>query len=186
MLTARAPRVDGGRALGARYDAPMATRETPEVTLRPALPEDVELVFRWANDPATRAASFKPAPIAHAEHVAWFEAQLARPDRHLRIATREGVPFGFLRLDRDADAADRCTLSVNLAPEARGCGLGARALRAATTEAGRLGFRAITALVRPENEASVRAFLRAGYAEHEPTRVEGVPARRFVRDTTPP
>ena len=163
----------------ARYDAAMATRE---VTLRPAHLADVELVFQWANDPVTRAASFRPAPSAHAEHVAWFEAQLARPDRHLRIAARQGVPFGFLRLDRDANASDRCTLSVNLAPEALGRGLGTCVLRAATAEAARLGFRAIAVLVRPENKASARAFL-SGRATWSARRWR--PARRFVRETTP-
>src|SRR5690606_13094842 len=151
------------------------------VRLRPARAEDVDLVFAWANDPATRAASFRSEEIGSAEHVTWFAEQLVRPDRNPRIAELRGAPIALIRLDRADERGGLCIISVNLAPDARGRGLGAMALEAATREAARLGFDTIHALVRPENEASVRAFLRAGYVE---LAVQGDgPARRFARAT---
>jgi RimJ/RimL family protein N-acetyltransferase len=153
------------------------------VRLRPATDEDVDLVFAWANDPATRAASFRSGEIPYEEHVAWFEAQLARTDRNPRIAELGGAPVGFIRLDRSDAREGLCIISVNLAPTARGRGLGAQALAAATHEAARLGFDTIHALLRPENEASARAFQSAGYVELPGTHEAGRPARLFVRTT---
>src|SRR5690606_38355974 len=96
--------------------------DEPPVRLRPARAEDVDLVFAWANDPATRAASFRSGEIGYAEHVAWFEAQLERSDRNPCIVEVRGAPIAFIRLDH-ADARERlCIISVNLAPEARGRG----------------------------------------------------------------
>ena len=34
-----------------------------EIDLRPAAPEDVDLLFRWTNDPTVRANAFSTDPI---------------------------------------------------------------------------------------------------------------------------
>jgi RimJ/RimL family protein N-acetyltransferase len=55
-------------------------------------------------------------------------------------------------------------VSIAVAPEHRGRGLGTAILEALNAEAGRDGaIRRLRALVHPENPASLRAFTRAGY-----------------------
>lgn len=160
------------------------------VVLRPATPTDIDRVYAWANDPVTRAVSFSHAEIPYSEHLAWFEQQLERQDRNLMIASLWPIdgsgeqPIAAVRLDRWLPArAEICVISINVAPEARGRGFGVATLEAARVVAGRLGFTAIHALIRPDNHASVRAFTRAGYVqdlEFNPPRPEQ-PALRFIR-----
>ena len=154
---------------------------TRSPSLRAAVSGDAELVHRWANDPVTRAASFSRAEIPLAEHLAWFARELARPDHHLYIAEQHGEPVAFVRLDETPDQVGVCTISINVAPQARGRGLGAATLRAATTTAGTLGFATLRALIRPDNEASLRAFVHAGYAYERDTEAHGQPALVYLR-----
>lgn len=149
--------------------------------LRAAVSSDAALVHGWANDPITRAASFARAEIPLADHLAWFGRELARRDHHLYIAEQRGEPFAFVRLDETPEQVGVCTISINLAPQARGQGLGAATLDAATTTAGNLGFASLRAVIRPENEASRRAFVRAGYAFERDIGVDGQAAQVYVR-----
>ena len=151
------------------------------VVLRRAIASDVDRVFAWANDPVTRAVSFASAAIPYPEHVAWLEQQLARSDRNLLIAQHHGQPIAVVRLDRLAEHDGTCVISINVAPEARGRGLGTATLAAATPYAGALGFSRIRALIRPDNHASVRAFVAAGYVQVGSTRVAEHDALVFER-----
>ena len=147
--------------------------------LREATAADLDRVFEWLNDPVTRAMSLSTAPVPYADHCAWFEAALRRPTRHLFIAEHAGEAVGFLRLDANAEGAG-CTISINLAPQARGRGLGRASLEAATEAARGLDFSHIDALIRAHNGASLAAFARAGYRPVDGARVgEGVLAYRL-------
>ena len=132
------------------------------IVLRPARPEDAQRLFDWANDPDTRAASFDRASISWAEHVAWLAAVLADPDRRLWIAEEAGIAVGQLRVDRTPDGAG--TVSIGLAPGARGRGLGRTVLRAGLAAAVReLGIGRARAVVMPANRPSRRLFEGAGF-----------------------
>ncbi|PRQ08742.1 GNAT family N-acetyltransferase [Enhygromyxa salina] len=154
-----------------------------EVRFRAAELADAALVYRWANDPVTRAASFSNRVIEWEDHVAWFTAQLSRGDRHLFVVEVDGDCVAFVRLDASAASEGVCTISVNVAPEARGRGLGVGVLRAATPIAAGLGFVEIEALIRADNLASQRAFARAGYEQVAGVVVNGEAALRYLEVT---
>ncbi|MGQ0429830.1 MAG: UDP-2,4-diacetamido-2,4,6-trideoxy-beta-L-altropyranose hydrolase [Gammaproteobacteria bacterium] len=137
------------------------------VTLRLAVATDAELLFSWANDPLTRRMSFHPEAIAWTDHVAWLETQLRNPDCKVQIGREIGASdIGQLRLDRKGEVA---TLSVGLASAARGRGLAARLIRRAAVESLEAGWCVrVDARVRPENEASLVSFRRAGFREQSP------------------
>lgn len=144
--------------------------------LRLGTKDDVDRVFEWANDPVTRQVSFNTEPIAYDQHVAWFERQLTGERQNLFIIVARalddealpGEPLGVVRLDALQDLPTACVVSINVAPQARGRGVGGRALAAATEAAIKLGFDTIDAYIRPSNVASVRAFEKAGYKLSEP------------------
>lgn len=132
------------------------------VALRPATRADGLALWRWRNDPATRLASFDGREIELAEHARWVEQSLARADRRIWIVMAAGVDIGMVRLDLEDRAA---TVSINLAPEARGRGIGPAALRALVAEAfGPLGLLTLRARVKRDNAASLGAFRKAGFA----------------------
>lgn len=140
-------------------DAP--TLGVPRVQLRRARTDDASAVWKWNDDPTARAVSLSPEPIPWPTHEAWFAARLADPACRLWIVQAAGQPCGIVRIDR----GDRQgVVSIALAPEARGQGIGAEALAIACQRYfGETGDAAIEALILPENEASQRVFARAGF-----------------------
>lgn len=151
------------------------------VVLRPAHPDDAARLFAWANDPVARAVSFRDAPIAWETHIAWLTAALADPRRRLYVAEQDGTPVGTARLDHDADDARVAVVSLNIAPEARGRGVG-RALLEALADAARAhGFTQLRAFVKATNDASAKAFVATGYARVAEVTIEGAAALRFER-----
>ena len=132
------------------------------IALRPARPDDAAPLFAWANDPATRAASFDRAPIPWPEHLTWLTVVLADPERRLWIAEEGGIAVGQVRVDRAPD--DIGVVSIGLAPGARGRGLGRTVLGLGVAAAIRaLGIRRARAVVMAANLPSRRLFEGAGF-----------------------
>ena len=130
--------------------------------LRPVGPEDEHLLLGWRNEASTRAASFGSNEISPEEHHRWFADKLRDPGCALFIVEEGGEPVGQVRLDLRGDG--EAEISIGLAPEARGRGIGRESLRQALLEAPRaLGVSRLTALVKRENEASLAAFASVGF-----------------------
>lgn len=130
--------------------------------LRSARLSDAERLLEWANDPATRAASFDREPIEWAAHVGWLGAVLADPDRRLWIAEEAGIAVGQIRVDRTPEGVG--VVSIGLGPAARGRGVGRAVLGLGLAAAVReLGIRRARAVVRSGNLASRRLFEGAGF-----------------------
>jgi len=167
LAPSQLPRVLASRA---RRDVPAETAlneadlEEAPLELRDALPSDRERLLEWANDPATRAASFSSALIGPEEHASWFESSLANAQRRLFIACCAGMEVGVVRIDRDGRTAE---VSLQVAPVHRGRGLARAMLAALDRRANELGVRRWTARVKPANLASLRAFEAAGYRRLE-------------------
>jgi UDP-2,4-diacetamido-2,4,6-trideoxy-beta-L-altropyranose hydrolase len=138
------------------------TVDGPSINLRPATPDDAELLLAWANEPATRAASLRSDPIDRPTHLAWLAARLASPSCRIWIGTTDDEAVGVVRFEVGDDG--RATVSIAVAPEARGRGLGRRLL-AAGIEAARIELRprGFRARIRADNEASIAVFRGAGF-----------------------
>jgi HAD superfamily hydrolase (TIGR01509 family) len=128
--------------------------------------DEARLVMEWRNDPVTRAASFhqeeKRWPAFHDEYRGYFVASPLPP----LFGLFEGRRVGFIRFrscdDPEGGAAGAVDISINVAPDMRGRGLG-RALIAAASDHALARWPVVVAEIRPGNEASVRAFASAGY-----------------------
>ena len=132
------------------------------MTLRPAGEEDSERVMAWRNDPDAVRFSVTGRPVTSEEHRAWFARLRSHGSRsHLWIAEERGAPVGQVRVDVDGDVG---TVSIAVAPDRRGQGLGTAMLRAVSGQApGALALTRLVALVRVDNPASLRAFEAAGF-----------------------
>jgi RimJ/RimL family protein N-acetyltransferase len=144
---------------------PSAVCEDRGVRLRPATAEDCRLIFGWRNDPFIIARGSKQTAVAWAEHSAWFAESLAVADRRrLFIVERGGVPVGLVRFDREV--ASSTTISVYLAQEHTGRGVGVAAIKAGCRRIREeWDVRRILALIRNDNAASLKAFVKAGFSE---------------------
>jgi RimJ/RimL family protein N-acetyltransferase len=143
-----------------------------DLRLRPANSADALKLWQWRNEPDTRAASFDSEPIAYGDHARWLEAKLNDENVFVLIAVAGGeAEIGYVRLDRHGDSVE---VNLSLDRSRRGRGLGTSAIRAATEYAvDTLGIGRLTARVKPENTASVRAFRAAGFIPSERASVGG-------------
>jgi len=134
------------------------------LTLRPAVKEDCELVFEWANDAETRRQSFTTESIPWETHEKWYQDCLSRKDRMLFICCHGDTPIGQLRLDIQDDKG---IISYSIGREYRNRGYG--------IEMARIGermirkqfpqIRVICAEIKQENAYSQKMLLKNGYVE---------------------
>jgi UDP-2,4-diacetamido-2,4,6-trideoxy-beta-L-altropyranose hydrolase len=151
------------------------------VRLRPAQAGDAELLHRWASDAQTRASSFHPAPIPWPDHQRWLADVLEDESRWLLIGLdRDDRPVGQVRLDLDREGAT--TISLSVAPEHRGRGIGTALIEASLRLARRsFGRVVVHAWIKPDNRASLVCFERAGFERLGEETVSGVPAYHYHR-----
>jgi len=149
--------------------------------LRRVRDSDCRQLWEWANDQSVRAASFVTDPIPWKAHVAWFAGKLRDPAVQIYIAIdRAENPIGQVRFEQDgADA----TISVALDRNFRGMGLGSTSLDLAVRRffRERPSAQLVHAYIRPGNEHSVRAFMKAGFEQAGATVVGEQPALHFIR-----
>ena len=198
------PPAGGGDECGApmsqsllRIEAMLRIETMLRIEICRAVEEDARQVMAWRNDPDTLAVSF------HREAKTWGEFWPEFRDTYFFdpglpplfvLAGNERV--GFLRF-RPAQhprglAGRTVDVSINLAPERRGDGLGAPALACGLEFAAAAGVDGVLAEVRLENEVSSRVFEKAGFerldeAVHAVADTgEDVPVARYVYELTPP
>lgn len=137
------------------------------LTYRPAKPADARLYFDWANDPDTRRQSFNSAPISLETHIAWFTRKLVDPNALLLVFENEsGKAVGQVRFERTpvADMPDEVVIGLSVDTNQRGKGLASQLIiQGCAACRKRWGQVTIHAYVKPENQASIRAFERAGF-----------------------
>ena len=150
-----------------------------DINLRPVDLDDADLLLEWANDPGTRAASFSSEPISGSKHIRWLEKKLDDKDCYFFIAVDyQAIPIGQIRFDCEDRAA---VISVSIAAQYRGSGLGSPVIMAASRKILRIApVDRIDAYVRADNEKSRRAFINAGYAQRDDLLVDEQPALHLM------
>lgn len=83
--------------------------------LRPARPDDAEMVLGWRNHPKVRELSFSPEEIDRATHQAWWASALEDPDRSVFIYERDGIPRGVVTYQREDGGAFTWAFYLDLA-----------------------------------------------------------------------
>lgn len=149
------------------------------ISCRRAQASDVDLYFRWANDPAVREHSFQRQEISHDTHVQWFTNKLGDQDAVLLVCHLNETPFGQVRFDVDENGIAWIGYSIDA--QYRGRGLSAPMLQSAIRELFELkgdGIK-IRALVKPGNIASAKAFEKIGFRRMADVEVNGMLSRAY-------
>lgn len=126
-----------------------ADKNTQKVTLRPASMEDEALLLQWRNDPFSRSQILDSHEVSPSEHHIWLKNTLQDPNRILYIVLANLKPMGMVRADQTKHGYE---LSWNIAPEARGHGIGKAALHRLV----QLLAAPVCAHILAENTASIR------------------------------
>ena len=133
--------------------------------LRTAAESDSKLIWQWANDPVTRSLSFTQELIPWEGHVAWYKNQMEDSQCFFYMALNTlNQSVGQVRFKGDEAKPGEAVISVAVAPQSRGKGLGAFLISFATRKLFKdSAFQKVLAYVKQSNEASTKAFVKAGY-----------------------
>jgi RimJ/RimL family protein N-acetyltransferase len=147
------------------------------VTLRLATTDDARFVYDVNNDPAARAQSISARDIPWEEHERWFGKKLGDPKGRVFIALAEARPVAVVRFDVSGTDA---VFGIAVARGEQGKGYAAPTIAAAVQQLASMfpGTRGL-AWIRPGNEASRRAFMRAGFVAAGSGAVDGVTLDRY-------
>ena len=142
---------------------------------------DACCIWEWANDPVTRQQSFSEQIfIPWLEHLQWFETLLMDPVRWAFVYCEAGSPVAFVRIDVVGYDG---VVGINVSPQCRGRGVGARALQAVSAVCREQGqLHALIAEIQATNIASQKVFEKAGYYRHEPCIIYDQDAYRYRLD----
>ncbi len=149
------------------YDAGRTDTVTENVAgpaLRKAVPEDVDLLFKWANDPEVRRNSFNSEPISYEDHCKWFNKLMNDPSQVQYILMSGDKPVGQIRFTLKGDEA---LIGYSVAPGMRGLGYGSSMLDLAEMKIREEcpEVRKLIGRVKPENTGSGKCFEKNGYEE---------------------
>ena len=155
--------------------------QNQRLRLRSVSEDDCKLIWQWANDPDVRARSFSSQPIPWDEHVQWFNTKHKALDCRFYLALdAHDTPLGVIRFDLYQDNA---TVSVTIDSQFRTQGYGNQLINLASAKLFRTSDIAyIDAYIQPDNQASLRAFQKAGFKELGAVTHKGLPALKLVRE----
>lgn len=138
-----------------------------DLYLRKATREDMDLLFRWANDTAVRQNAFHTEQIPYENHVKWFEKMMADESVYQYILCKGESPVGQIRLNvEDGEAV----IDYSISAEHRGKGYGVEMLRLLQKQVKENKIPSVIKMVgqvKYENHASARAFEKSGFIRKE-------------------
>lgn len=135
-----------------------------EVTLRKVCKNDRDLLFEWVNEQAVRNASFTQAKITKFDHLKWFERVIASTEIHIYIMEIDGIPIGQIRFEQSTNR-DTIEIDYSISKNFRGKGLGKEIIKRGMEKHWLQDQHEAdyVAKVKPENIASQKSFLNAGF-----------------------
>lgn len=135
-----------------------------KVYLREAESSDIDLLFKWANDPVVRNNSFNTDSIPYENHVIWFDKMMSDPSVLQYILVDDDSPVGQIRLNvRGSDAE----IGYSIGTEFRGKGYGHMILKLIKEKIIKDHAEIINliAKVKPDNDASNALFQKENFEQ---------------------
>lgn len=132
--------------------------------LRDASEADMDLLYKWVNDPEVRKNAFHTEPISYTEHISWFQRILKDEECVQYIFMEENEAVGQIRFNIEADEA---VIDYSIAPKMRGKGYGKILLKMGTEKFKETypAIKKIIGQVKKENTVSKKCFSDIGFKE---------------------
>lgn len=132
------------------------------ITLRKATMADAAFLLELRNDPTAFQHFFSPQQVELTDHLQWLEQSLMNPRRALFIIEASGQSIGQVRFDIEDKTAE---IGINIAQAQRGKGYGVASIADSChfLMQNNPAINVIVARVKDENEASLKAFYKAGF-----------------------
>ncbi len=131
--------------------------------LRLATFYDLEITFKWANDPEVRRFSINQHPILWQEHQIWFERKISDPSCRYYILSNNSEPLGSIRFD--IDPLNHAQISYLIDPRFHGKKLGVELLKRGIAQLIKENenIHSVFGYVMSENIASIKTFEKLSF-----------------------
>ena len=167
------------------------------LSIREVHPADCDWIYALSQEPGVRAASIRSGTFPIEEHRAWFARKMEQYRsgglRWYVLEEMAQMPIGLVRYESvkagaplwsGGPAAEQdggTEVSIALAPQARGHGMGALLLHRTEPHARKDLPSPLIALIKPDNGGSIKTFERAGYKRVGEEERMGVKLERWER-----
>lgn len=142
-----------------------------ELIIREALPSDVDVIFKWSNDPLVREQSFSSEKISYDSHCEWYSKKLVDKNSHLYIVEEKERRLGLVRFHKDNKEA---VIGVVIDRDYRGQGYGAKLIKIGLEKYFDFNSLMVLAFIKKDNTASIRAFEKARFEYLKNDTINGV------------
>lgn len=127
---------------------------------REANQDDIDLLYKWANEPTVREQSFQKEHIPYLDHKKWFENKLQDPTSIILIFSENNNTVGQVQI---ALTDKGYIIGISIDKNQRGKGLAKRMLEKASKYFWKTSDEPILAKIKTTNLASVNSFESAGF-----------------------
>lgn len=132
-----------------------------EFEIKLAQIEDMKDIYDLSNDDLVRANSFNQEKIQWEDHQKWFKNKLEDEKSLFYVIRNDSDLIAQIRFDMNDEDAE---ISISIAPNFRGKGLGANLLKITSEKViSEKEAKKIIAYVKNDNAASKTIFEKAGY-----------------------
>lgn len=139
--------------------------------------EDIDIIYKWANDPVTRSQSYSDGNIKFEEHKEWFEEKVNNSNCCFLIFSNNNKKIGLVRFDLKGRY---WVVSINIAPSERGQGYSVRMLKKAGKYLRERDNRPVHAYIKEQNTPSIKAFESVGYKREEKLKYKGSESYLYI------
>jgi RimJ/RimL family protein N-acetyltransferase len=132
------------------------------IHLRPAVDSDASLLFKFVNEPDSLAWKIRTAAlISWDEHTKWLELRLKNHNCRIWIIVLDNTAVGQIRLEKSDHTVE---IDIYVAQQFRKQNIASQALSfAVKCSQSRWRGLPLSALVKPNNNASIKLFEKAGF-----------------------
>ena len=149
----------------------LALTNTFNLTFKKADASHLMMVYEWSNDPLVRENSYYSEPIKLDNHKEWYKKKIDDPNTLFLIAYYDEQPAGVIRYEL---SEDHSVVGILVSNAFRGKRLAASMLSLSARKYFELYQLPILAYIKTTNNASVKAFVNAGYNFHKKTEVNAI------------
>lgn len=137
----------------------------------------------WVNDPAIRQWMYNDLPTSPEQINEWLFRASNDPRRHYFSIVADNTLIGFVSLRQDHEPSDTGEIGIVIGEKQfQSRGIGTAAIRAIDTYAKeQVGLTSVRAMIKPDNEKSIRLFTGQGYVSRGTVTIDGVSMIRFEK-----
>lgn len=139
--------------------------------------------LRWITDPEIRQWMCGTLPTKPEEVYRWVDSATTDPHRHYFDIRLDNKPVGFINIRQDHAPSDTGEIGIVIGEKQyQSRGIGTQALDQLLHYARHtIHLTLVRALIKPDNEKSIKLFIRSGFIHTADVTIDGTPMLKFEK-----